>query len=130
MLSTVRILKEEKAALTLEDARAENIRGLTQVLITLVLLALVWWATVLSVNVSLWLTAAAILLVSLFSVRVFALMHECGHDSLFRTPRLNRTFDFLLGVLSGMPQYVWSQHHSYHHAHNGDWEKYRIGGSR
>ena len=120
MLSTVRILKEEKAALTLEDARAENIRGLTQVLITLVLLALVWWATVLSVNVSLWLTAAAILLVSLFSVRVFARMHERGHDSLFRTPRLNRTFDFLLGVLSGMPQYVWSQHHSYHHAHNGD----------
>ena len=24
-----------------------------------------------------------------------------------------------------MPQYVWSQHHAYHHAHNGDWEKYR-----
>ena len=109
---------------------APKIRGLTQVLITLALLALVWWATVLSVNVSLWLTAAAILLVSLFSVRVFARMHECGHDSLFRTQRLNRTFDFLLGVLSGMPQYVWSQHHSYHHAHNGDWEKCRIGGSR
>jgi len=28
-------------------------------------------------------------------------------------------------VVSGMPQYVWSQHHSYHHAHNGDREKYR-----
>ena len=129
MLSTVRILKEGKAA-SFWSMHAPKIRGLTQVLITLALLALVWWATVLSVNVSLWLTAAAILLVSLFSVRVFALMHECGHDSLFRTPRLNRTFDFLLGVLSGMPQYVWSQHHSYHHAHNGDWEKYRIGGSR
>jgi omega-6 fatty acid desaturase (delta-12 desaturase) len=24
-----------------------------------------------------------------------------------------------------MPQYVWSRHHDYHHAHNGDWEKYR-----
>ena len=61
------------------------------------LLALVWWAALLSVNVSLWLTAAAILLISLFSVRVFALMHECGHGSLFCTQRLNRTFGFLLG---------------------------------
>ena len=24
-----------------------------------------------------------------------------------------------------MPQYVWSQNHSYHHTHNGNWEKYR-----
>ena len=52
-------------------------------------------------------------------------MHECGHGSLFRTQRLNRAFGFLLGVVSGMPQYVWSQHHNYHHANNGNWEKYR-----
>jgi len=125
MLSSARILKEKKAALIVEHARAEDIRGLTQVLMTLALLALVWWAAVLSVNVSLWLTAAAVLLISLFSVRVFALMHECGHGSLFRTQRLNRAFGFLLGIVSGMPQYVWSRHHSFHHAHNGDWEKYR-----
>jgi acyl-lipid omega-6 desaturase (Delta-12 desaturase) len=61
----------------------------------------------------------------LFTLRVFALMHECGHGSLFRTQRLNRAFGFLLGVVSGMPQYVWSQHHNYHHANNGNWEKYR-----
>jgi omega-6 fatty acid desaturase (delta-12 desaturase) len=24
-----------------------------------------------------------------------------------------------------MPQYVWSRHHNYHHANNGNWEKYR-----
>lgn len=52
-------------------------------------------------------------------------MHECGHGSLFRTQRLNHVFGFLLGVVSSMPQYVWSRHHNYHHAHNGNWEKYR-----
>jgi omega-6 fatty acid desaturase (delta-12 desaturase) len=31
----------------------------------------------------------------------------------------------LFGVLSGMPQFVWSQHHDFHHANNGNWEKYR-----
>jgi omega-6 fatty acid desaturase (delta-12 desaturase) len=80
---------------------------------------------VLTVAVSSWLTIVAVLLISLFSLRVFALMHECGHGSLFRTPRFNHAFGFLLGVVSGMPQYVWSRHHSYHHAHNGNWEKYR-----
>jgi fatty acid desaturase len=35
---------------------------------------------------------------------------------LFRSQWLNRAFGFLLGVVSGMPQYVWSQHHNYHHA--------------
>ena len=43
----------------------------------------------------------------------------------FPQSRLNRIFGFLLGVIAGMPQYVWSQHHNYHHAHNGNWDKYR-----
>jgi acyl-lipid omega-6 desaturase (Delta-12 desaturase) len=106
-------------------ANADNVEGLTQVLTTLVPLAFLWWAALLSVRVSYWLTAAATLLISLFTLRVFALMHDCGHGSLFRTCWLNRSVGFVLGVLSGMPQYVWAQHHNYHHATNGNWEKYR-----
>ena len=130
MLSTVRILKEEKAALILEHARAEDIRGLDAGSDD------VGAASARLVGHSVERQCFALAYCrpdtagQLVRVRVFARMHECGHDSLFRTQRLNRTFDFLLGVLSGMPQYVWSQHHSYHHAHNGDWEKCRIGGSR
>ena len=52
-------------------------------------------------------------------------MHECGHGSLFRSGRLNRGFGFVFGVLCGMPQFVWSQHHQFHHAHNGNWDRYR-----
>jgi len=61
----------------------------------------------------------------MFLVRGFVLMHECGHGSLFRTARLNKMFGFIFGVLSAMPAYVWSQHHLYHHATNGNWAKYR-----
>ena len=106
-------------------SRSNDLKGLTQVFTTFGPLALLWWAAVLSVNVSSWLTVAVVLLISLFFLRVFALMHECGHGSLFRSQRLNRWFGFLLGVAAGMPQYVWSQHHNYHHAHNGNWAKYR-----
>ena len=123
--SSIRILKEQKGAIIRRHAQADNVKASMQVLTTLVFLSLLWWAALLSVHVSYWLTAAAVLPISLFTVRAFALMHECGHGSLFRTQRLNRAFGFLLGVISGMPQYVWSQHHNFHHANNGNWEKYR-----
>jgi acyl-lipid omega-6 desaturase (Delta-12 desaturase) len=106
-------------------AHANNAIAFLQVLTTLGPLALLWWAASRSVAVSYWLTAAAILLMSLFTLRVFALMHDCGHGSLFRSNWLNRAGGFLFGVLSGMPQYVWSQHHNFHHANNGNWDKYR-----
>jgi omega-6 fatty acid desaturase (delta-12 desaturase) len=32
---------------------------------------------------------------------------------------------FVFGVLCGVPQYVWSKHHDYHHSTNGNWNKYR-----
>jgi omega-6 fatty acid desaturase (delta-12 desaturase) len=124
-VSSIRRVKEQKRAIIRRYAQADDVRGLTQVVTTLASLALLWWAAVLSVHVSYWLSAAAVLPISLFTLRVFTLMHECGHGSLFRTQRLNRAFGFLLGVVSGMPQYVWSRHHNYHHAHNGNWDKYR-----
>jgi acyl-lipid omega-6 desaturase (Delta-12 desaturase) len=124
-MSSTSILKQKRHAIILEHARANDVRALSQVLTTLMLLAIVWWAAIWSIEVSIWLTAGATVLIALFTMRVFSLMHECGHGSLFRRPRLNRTFGFLLGVLTGMPQYVWSQHHSFHHANNGNCEKYR-----
>ena len=118
-------VKEHKLEIIRRHAHADNIKGLTQVLTTLASVALLWWVALCSVQVSYWITVAAVLLLSLFTVRAFTLMHECGHGSLFRTPYLNRAFGFILGVVTGMPQYVWSKHHSFHHATNGNWEKYR-----
>jgi len=125
IVSSIRRIKQQKHAIIRRYTQSDNITALTQVLTTLASLALLWWVALLSVAVSHLLTVAAMMLIVLFTLRVFALMHECGHGSLFRTQPLNRAFGFLLGVVAGMPQYVWSQHHNYHHAHNGNWEKYR-----
>ena len=124
MPSTMRI-KEQKRALIRRYAHADNGRGWYEVLTTLVPIALLWWAAAWGNGVSRWLTAAAVVLLMLFTIRVLVLMHECGHASLFRSRRLNRIVGFVLGVFAGMPQYVWSQHHDYHHANNGNWEKFR-----
>lgn len=114
-----------KRALIRAYAQPDNLKGLNQVLTTLVPLAGLWWCAAHITRASAGLAAIIVLGMILFNLRVFVLMHDCGHDSLFRTPRLNRLFGFVLGVVSGMPQYVWSRNHSFHHAHNGNWEKYR-----
>lgn len=124
-MSSILQIREEKRAIIRRHAQSDNLKGLTQALTTLTSLALFWWVALLGVQVSYWLTAAAIVVISLFTLRAFVLMHECGHGSLFRSRRLNRAFGFVLGVVAGMPQQVWSQHHNYHHATNGNWDRYR-----
>lgn len=115
----------QKCAMIGRYARSDDIKGLIQVSTTLVPFVLLWWAAIWCAGTSPWLTAIPLLLIILFTVRIFGLMHDCGHGSLFRSRGLNRGAGFLFGVLSGMPQYVWAQHHNYHHAHNGNWDRYR-----
>jgi omega-6 fatty acid desaturase (delta-12 desaturase) len=110
-------------------ARPDDLIAWMQVVTTLAPIAFLWWLAAAAVKNSwgtLWLILPAVtVLLTLFTLRVLVLMHECGHGSLFRTPLLNRSVGFVTGVISGMPQYVWSQHHDFHHANNGNWEKYR-----
>ena len=117
-MSSIQLLKEQKRALISQYTQPDDAQGLVQVLTTLTAVAGLWWLAIHSVGISRWLTVATVLVLSLFILRVFALMHECGHGSLFRSARLNRSFGFLLGVVAGMPQYVWSRHHAYHHTHD------------
>jgi len=124
-VSATRLIKEHKRALINRYAKPDNFAGLVQILDTLLPFAVLWYAVPLSAEISYWLTAGITLLMVLFLTRIFVLMHECGHGSLFRTGRLNRGFGFVLGVIAGMPQYVWSQHHAFHHSTNGNWAKYR-----
>lgn len=117
--------KRQKCAMIGQYSKSEDLKGLTQLFTTLAPFVLLWWVAIRLSSVSLWLAALPLPLIILLTVRAFGLMHECGHGSLFRSPWLNRAVGFVLGIMSGMPQYVWSQHHNYHHAHNGNWDKYR-----
>ena len=105
--------------------KRSNTRALIQILNTLIPYGLLWWLMLQAAGVSLWLPPPFLIVLSLFSLRSFSLMHDCGHGSLFETARLNRIFGFLLGVVNAIPQLSWSIDHAYHHKTNGDWERYR-----
>ena len=96
-----------------------------QILNTIVPYVCLWFLAVKAAQVSILLLPPIIILMSLFSVRSFSLMHDCGHYSLFSSKKVNRCVGFCLGVINAIPQYPWSRDHAYHHKTNGDWERYR-----
>jgi len=71
------------------------------------------------------LSAALFVLLVLFLSRSFSLMHDCGHQSLFRSKNTNRIAAFVLSLIHGMPHHPWSRGHAFHHKHNGNWDRYR-----
>lgn len=102
-----------------------NAIGTQQVLLTIVPFVLLWVAYTRLVQFSIFVFIPFAILISLFILRFFVLMHDCGHCSLFKSLRANRFVGFLLGVITGMPQFVWSKNHAHHHNTNGDWVRYK-----
>jgi acyl-lipid omega-6 desaturase (Delta-12 desaturase) len=124
-VSNLANLEKLKRTIIDRHVKPSNRKGLIQVTTTLIPLAALWIAVGFSPRVSYWLTAGLVVMMTFLQLRVFIMMHECGHSSLFRHPRLNKAFGFVFGLLTGMPQYVWAQRHHYHHSTNGNWSKYQ-----
>lgn len=128
-MPTASALRQCRRSLLDRHSGLDNRIGLQQTLVTLMALASIWTgigaAASLGGAVSLAATVVLTALMSLLLLRVFVLMHECGHGSMFRSAWLNRAFGFALGVVAGMPQPVWSRNHQQHHLTNGNWQRYR-----
>ncbi len=95
-----------------------------QIIVTLIPFVGLWAAYIHLVEQSIWYFIPFSFVVSFFILRCFVLMHDCGHKAMFKTMWMNKFFGYLMGVITGMPQAVWSKNHDYHHNTNGDWVKY------
>ncbi|WP_127716779.1 fatty acid desaturase [Halobacteriovorax sp. HLS] len=98
--------------------------ALWQIASTIIPFMGIWFLYSKLLPLSIWVVIPLAFATSFFILRFFVLLHDCGHDSLFKSRKANKFFGYLMGVITGMPQYVWSKHHSYHHKTNGNWEKY------
>lgn len=125
-MTTPQQLKEIAPEIIQKYSHKSNFKGLVQNLNTLIPYFALFYIAMTSLELqNYWLAAGSTLLLAFFIVRIFMLMHDCGHKSMFKTQLFNTVGGFFTGVFVGMPQYVWSQHHNFHHATNGNWEKYR-----
>ena len=124
-MSDLTNLKKQKNTLIADYAKRSNFKAFIQTLTTIVPYFVLFFLAIESLKISYWLSAGITLLLTLFIIRVFVMLHDCGHNCLYEKPIENQIAGFIFGVLCGVPQYVWSKHHDYHHSTNGNWEKYR-----
>jgi omega-6 fatty acid desaturase (delta-12 desaturase) len=59
------------------------------------------------------------LLLALSLVQWFAILHECGHRTLFRARRLNTVVGAVAGVMTVIPYWSWVRVHGRHHKWTG-----------
>ena len=76
-------------------------------------------ALVLSLAGSWILWVAGQLLLALMLLQWFVVLHECGHDTLFRTRRWHAAAGWLAGFFSLIPWHAWVRVHGRHHKWTG-----------
>ena len=64
-----------------------------------------------------WLAGQALL--ALMFVQWFVILHECGHDTLFRSRRWNTVAGHVAGAFSLIPYHAWIRVHGRHHKWTG-----------
>lgn len=62
-----------------------------------------------------------------FLLRIFIIMHDCGHGSFFRSKKKNNRWGFISGVLSFSPFQQWSKAHQIHHKNSGNLDYRGVG---
>jgi acyl-lipid omega-6 desaturase (Delta-12 desaturase) len=88
---------------------------------------LLWIAMYLSISLSIWLTLGLAVLASGFYIRIFILLHDCGHGSFFASRKANQVLGFITGVMTYTPYLHWRWEHSQHHATSGNLNKRGLG---
>ncbi len=82
-----------------------------------------WVAMYYSLRVSYLLTLALSVLAASFMVRIFIILHDCGHGSYFKSARANDIVGLVSGIFAMTPFYSWRHNHAVHHANSGDLDK-------
>jgi acyl-lipid omega-6 desaturase (Delta-12 desaturase) len=84
---------------------------------------LLWWLMVLSVEYSYWLTLGLAVLAAGFLIRIFIILHDCGHGSFFTSRRANEIIGSISGFFTLTPFYQWRHDHAMHHATSSDLDR-------
>ncbi len=114
-----------------EFKKSDNPRAAFEIAVTLIPLAILWFALWKSLQFGGFLGYLSYgLLLPLAGgmiVRMFILQHDCGHGSLFSSKKVNDWVGRVLGVFSYTPYAYWRYMHAAHHATSGDLDRRGLG---
>ena len=102
-------------------------QSIWQLINTLIPFFALFYFTMWSVDVSLWLTLPLSILTAGFLIRSFIIFHDCGHGSFFKSQRANDLVGVFTGLLAFTPYQRWKHEHAIHHATSGDLDRRGVG---
>lgn len=105
----------------------DNKRSIWQITNTILPLMAMYVLMYQSLTYSYWLTLALALPTAGLMVRVFIIMHDCGHGSFFKSPKANHWVGTITGILVNTPYFQWTREHAIHHATSGDLDRRGVG---
>jgi omega-6 fatty acid desaturase (delta-12 desaturase) len=98
-------------------------RATWQLINSLALYVVLWSLMYWIVRISYPLTLGLAVLAGAVVVRVFIILHDCGHGSFLKSRRANDILGSIAGVVLFTPYYHWRWEHSLHHATSGDLDR-------
>jgi omega-6 fatty acid desaturase (delta-12 desaturase) len=98
-------------------------RSLEQVATSFLPFMAAWAVAYWLMNISYWLGLPVAVLAGGFLMRIFIILHDCGHGSFFKSQRANNFVGSLAGVFSMTPYFQWRHNHAVHHATSGDLDR-------
>ena len=108
-------------AAKLKDFAAPNRkRSIAQLATTGTVFLALWIGMWLGVEHAYWLTLLLSVPAAAFLVRLFAIQHDCGHGSFFRSTLANNIAGRILGVITLTPYDYWRRAHAAHQATSGN----------
>ena len=109
-------------------AEARIVRSFSELLITLTGYCVCVYFLYLIYTNQLWLLYVPVCLIgSFFMIKIFALLHDCSHGSMFKQHYLNVAVGRLLSLFLTVPFTSWKTEHEDHHSHVVDMEKIKHG---
>ncbi len=97
-------------------------KAVIQIINTFLPFIALWVLIYFTVKYSILLSIPLFIINAFFLVRIFIIQHDCGHQSFFKSKRLNNIVGIICSVFSVIPYKYWKKVHNFHHGHNGQLE--------
>jgi len=116
-------IKQRWHQMIAEFSQADNRRANWQLVNSILPYIGLWILMPFALKVSYWLVLPLALLAAGFLIRIFIIMHDCGHGSFFKTKKANDFWGYITGVLVFTPYRKWTKEHAIHHGTSGNLDK-------
>jgi omega-6 fatty acid desaturase (delta-12 desaturase) len=102
-------------------------KALIQILNTFIPYIAIWVLMYFSLEWSYFITLGLAVIAAFFTVRIFIIQHDCGHQNYFKRKWMNQVVGSICSPFSFIPYNYWATNHNFHHVHSGQLETRSVG---